>query len=163
MKMVENFETEGWKTKPMKLLHKPDTPSYYGWVWREALNQAGQVCPTLLLSDLKTLKRIADQCQPASGEAVLRFIVANWSKYAAQAKLDTGYTWPVPTLPSAKFILNRTVTAVMMMATPTPPKQQEALMAISTEKSVQLSSPPVIAPPPPKQTLDEIFSDPDEE
>ena len=30
MKMVENFKTEGWKTKPMKLLHKPDTPSYYG-------------------------------------------------------------------------------------------------------------------------------------
>ena len=92
-------------------------------MWREALNQAGQVCPTLLLSDLKTLKRIADQCQPASGEAVLRFIVANWSKYAAQAKIDTRLRVArTDTAHLAKFILKRTVTAVMMM----PPRHRRS-------------------------------------
>jgi hypothetical protein len=163
MSMADNFKNEGWKAKSMKLLHKPDTPSYYGVVWREALNEAGRFCPTLETKDLKLLKRIADACQPVSGEKVIQYAVANWTKFTAQGKIDKAIGYPAPKMPDMEFLLRCIATAVTAVLTPTPPKQQEALMAISTEKSVQLSSPPVIAPPPPKQTLDEIFSDPDEE
>lgn len=163
MKLVTMVETKAYADKVNKLLHKPDTPSYYGKVWRDALNEAGHFCPTLLWGDLKILKQIADKCHPASGEKAIQYAVANWLKFTAQAKIDDGFGYNAPKIPSMEFLLKHAVTAVKATLTPTSPMKQEVPIATSPEKEVQLPSPPVIAPPPPKQTLDEIYSDPDEE
>ena len=90
---------------------------------------------------LNILKGIADKCQPVSGEMVIRFAVANWLKFTAQAKIDDAFGFAAPQKPSMTFLSTHVATAVTMATMQEPSKQQEALVTNSTDPSVQLPSP----------------------
>ena len=163
MKIHEMFEKKVHAEKANKLLHKPDATLSLAHLWQTEVNAAtGAYVPTLTRRALRDLKNFREKCPPGKAGLVLTWAIKNWAFFAKRVQAMHNEK-SVPSQPTLGFLLRWAGPAVTMFEPPKAPEKHEAPKVISDPQTVQLPANPAKAVDPLKQTLAEIYADPDED
>ena len=163
MKMEEWEIKQPWKDKAAKLLHKPNAPQTLELLWKEELSAAtgGSFVANLTGKQKGQIGHFRKACPKEAAEKVMIWAIKNWVFFTKRVQVQQSVKF-IPAHPTLDFLLQYVGTAVTLATPPKTPPKHEATPELAVDKAVQLTShaPKVESH---KQTLAEIYADPDEE